>query len=93
VTSEFKVGLVFSDSTPRQVAVYLLDWDRYAGGRGMRVEIVDAGGVVLDSRSVTDFSGGQYLVWNLSGRVSPIRFAAVDSSWNAVVSGIFFGGA
>jgi hypothetical protein len=32
------------------------------------IEILDAGGVVVDTRTVSSFSGGQYLVWNLSGR-------------------------
>ena len=54
-----------------------------------RVDILDASsGSVLDSRSVTSFNGGQYLVWTLSGHVT-IRITMTAAS-NAVLSGIFF---
>jgi hypothetical protein len=65
----------------------MVDWTNMS--RTQTVQIVDANENVLDTRSVSAFSGGQYLVWNLSGRVS-IRFNNTNPSMNAVVSGIFF---
>ena len=45
-------------------------------------------GAVLDSRTVSSFSGGQYLVWDLSGNVT-FRISDLTGS-NAVLSGLFF---
>jgi hypothetical protein len=84
----FTINLNFLDQSSHQVALYLLDWDAY-NKRSQRVEVLDANQVVLDTRTVTGFSGGQYLVWNLSGRVS-IRITNLNAASNAVVSGIFF---
>jgi len=42
---------------------------------------------VLDSRTVTSFSNGKYLVWDVRGRVDVVFIANVG---NAVLSGIFF---
>jgi hypothetical protein len=85
--STFTIDLNFADANPHQVALYMLDWD---GQRSQRVEIVDASNRVLDSRTVSGFNAGQYLVWNLTGDVT-IR--VVNTGSNAVVSGLFFGGA
>jgi len=78
------------DGAAHQVAFYVLDWE--GRGRLQQVEIRDAvSGTLLDSRSVSSFSGGEYLVWTLRGHVS---LRVVNSAGlNAVASGIFFGGA
>ncbi len=86
------VDINLTDSSTHQVALYFLDWDGYGGGRSERVDVLDANGTVLDTRSVTVFAGGQYVVWNLSGHVA-IRITNSNSSSNAVISGVFFGGA
>ncbi len=86
------IGLQFSDSATHQVAVYMVDWDGYGGGRSQRVDVVDGNGAVLDSRTVSSFSEGAYLVWNLSGQVS-LRITNTNPSGNAVAFGLFFGGA
>jgi hypothetical protein len=85
--TSIRIDLAFNDQAPHQVAVYMVDWTNMS--RTQTVQIVDANENVLDTRSVSAFSGGQYLVWNLSGRVS-IRFINTNPSINAVVSGIFF---
>jgi len=73
-----------------QLALYFLDYD--SGNRSQRVDILDgATNAVLDTRTVTSFSGGQYLVWNATGNVKA-RITALTGA-NGVVSGIFFGGA
>jgi subtilisin family serine protease len=82
------IDLAFKDSNTHQVALYLLDWD--PAQRVEKIDILDASNNVLDTRTVSGFSGGQYLVWNLSGHVI-IRIT--NASVNAVVSGIFFGAA
>ena len=85
--SAFTVDLSFKDTATHQVAVYLLDWDRL--GRTQRVDILDANNNVLDTRSAAGYSGGEYLVWKLSGHVI-LRFVNTTASFNAVLSGLFF---
>jgi fibronectin type 3 domain-containing protein len=71
----------------RQIALYHLDHDNF--GRSLRVEVRDlATGTLLDSRSLSGFSQGAYLVWNVSGSVS---FQIINTGGaNAVISGLFF---
>jgi hypothetical protein len=72
-----------------QVALYTMDWDY--NNRSQQVDVIDAAtGVVLDTRNVSTFAGGQYLVWNITGHVQ-IRFTNTGPT-NAVVEGVFFGG-
>ncbi len=87
--SSFTVDVNLTDGQTHQVGLYFLDWDN--GGRSQRVDVLDAAsGAVLDSRTVSSFTGGQYLVWNLSGHVT---FRVTDlTGVNAVLSGLFFGG-
>ena len=55
-----------------------------------RIDVLDATtSVVLDSRTVSGFNGGQYAVWNLRGHVR-LRFTRLAGA-NAVLSGVFFG--
>jgi uncharacterized delta-60 repeat protein len=88
--TSFTIDLVFTDAQPHQVAAYFLDWD--AKGRRALVEVTDgATGLILDSRTVTSFTGGTYLVWNLSGHV---KISITNQGpENAVMSGLFFGSA
>jgi hypothetical protein len=84
------IDLAFNDSNTHQVALYLLDWDAPFGGRSQRIDILDVNGNVLDTRSVTNFTAGQYLVWNLSGHaVARITNTGISAN-NGVVSAIFF---
>src|SRR5262245_16391360 len=64
--TSFSIDLTFNDSNVHQVALYLLDWDI---GRTERVDILDGNGNVLDTRAVSSFVNGEYVVWNLSGHV------------------------
>src|SRR5258706_10237090 len=83
------IDLRFNDTGTHQVALYLLDWDSYLGGRLERVDILDANNTLLDSRSVSGFANGRYLVWNLSGHVI-VRITNLNAISNVVVSGILF---
>jgi hypothetical protein len=86
--SQFTVGLATTDGNAHQVALYLLDWDGN-NTRAETVTITDASsGAVLDTESVTSFSGGKYLVWNIKGAVN-IQFTSTGAA-NAVLSGMFF---
>jgi hypothetical protein len=87
--SSFNFDLNFTDSKTHQVALYAMDYDNSA--RAETISIVDSGtGLVLDSRSLSGFSGGKYLVWNLQGHV--ILKVVQTGGPNAVVSGLFFAG-
>jgi uncharacterized protein YkwD len=89
-SGSFSIDVRFNDTSAHQVALYLLDWDSY-GPRSERVDIVDANNILLDSRTVSGFTTGQYLVWNFSGHVT-VRVTNLNGgASNAVVSGILFG--
>lgn len=85
--NQFVVDLPFSGTQTYQMAVYCLDWDNI--GRAETLEILDAGNRVLDSRSITSFGGGTWVLWSLSGHVQ-LRVTRTGGS-NAAISGIFFG--
>ncbi len=87
-TGTVSIDFNFHDSATHQVAVYVVDWSDWFG-RTERVEILDANNGVLDSRMVAGFTGGQYLVWNLSGH-AVVRITNTNSKSNGVISGIFF---
>jgi hypothetical protein len=67
----------------------VVDWDN--NGRVETVQIVDANtGAVLDTRNLSNFANGTYLIWNLSGHVRVNVTWTTGSGTNAVVSGVFF---
>ena len=81
------VDVAFPDRTIHQVAVYFLDWN--LKGRSETVELVDAGtGAVLDRRTVSNFTNGTYVVWDVSGNFN-LQIKRISGN-NAVVSGVFF---
>jgi hypothetical protein len=62
--------------------------DASSSGRQQRIDLVDpASGATLDSRQVTNFSSGIYLVWEITGKVA-IRLTPFNV--NAVTSALFF---
>jgi hypothetical protein len=87
--TNFTLDVNLAGSTPHPVAMYVLDWEN--AGRAETVQVSDAGsGAMLDTRSISNFSGGQWLVWNLSGHV---KFTITNTGpVNAVVGGLMFGG-
>jgi len=87
-SGSFTVDLTITDADTHQLAIYIVDWDNYFG-RSERADILDANGNLLNSQSVASFVGGQYLVWNVTGHVV-LRITNLNSSDNAVVSGLFF---
>ncbi|MEO8592805.1 MAG: Ig-like domain-containing protein [Candidatus Solibacter sp.] len=86
-SNTFTIDLNLTDGASHQVVFYCLDWD--TSSRNQTVTILDArNNAVLDTRGVTAFHGGLYLVYNLSGHL--LIKVANTSSLNGVVSGIFF---
>ena len=88
-SSSFNFDVNFTDGKMHQFAFYALDWDNL--GRSEKVQVLDANtSAVLDTRNISGFSNGIYLIWNISGHVR------INITWtggvNAVVSGVFFGG-
>ena len=85
--SGFTIDVNLSDGKAHQVALYSVDWD--GQGRSIRVDVLDAStGSVLDTRALSSFQDGRYLVWSLTGHVT-LRVANTGPR-NAVASGIFF---
>src|SRR2546430_3939982 len=80
--------LNFTDGNTHQVALYCVDYE--SAGRAQRIDVSDANnGALLDTRNVTAFSGGQYLVWTLGGHVK--LTITTTGSLNVVGSALFFG--
>ena len=90
-SSTFSLDVNLTDGKAHQVAIYALDWDTYLGGRVETIQVVDANSdTVLDTRQISAFTNGTYLVWNITGHVR--INATMNAGGNAVISGIFFGG-
>jgi regulation of enolase protein 1 (concanavalin A-like superfamily) len=83
----FTIDLNFTAGATHQLAVYCLD--ESGGSRTETISVLDGvTSAVLDSRNVSSFVNGQYLVWNLSGHV--VLNITNTGSPNAVISGLFF---
>lgn len=84
----FTIDLNFTDSATHQVAIYCDDWDNY-GPRVQIIDVLDANNNVIDTHTLSNFSNGQYLVWNIAGHV---KLRATTVQGDAVIQGLFFGG-
>ncbi len=83
----FSIDINLTDGQSHRVGVHGVDWDQR--GRVQRFDIVDAAtGALLDSRTMYDFTGGQYFFWTVRGHVR-LEVTRLDGP-NAVVSGLFF---
>ena len=86
--TSFNFDVNFTDGIAHQFALYALDWDTTE--RAETIQIVDASSnTVLDTRNISSFHNGIYLVWNISGHVKVTITGT--SRYNAVMSGAFFG--
>lgn len=87
--SNFKLDVNLTDGKSHQLALYAVDYDFRQ--RSEMIQIIDVNsGFVLDTRRISGFSNGIYLIWNVTGHVSVS--VTYTGGANAVVSGIFFGG-
>ncbi|HUS35902.1 MAG TPA: chitobiase/beta-hexosaminidase C-terminal domain-containing protein [Verrucomicrobiae bacterium] len=84
----YSIDLAFTDGVKHRTSLYMVDWD--SAGRSQSVQVVDGDtGAVLHTQTVSGFSGGIYLTWDLGGHV---KINLSPNNVNAVASGIFFGG-
>lgn len=80
--------IAITDGKSHPLEAYFCDWDGN-GARAETVTITDAvTGALLDSRNLTDFQGGLYLQWSISGHVH-LNVTQVSGA-NAVIGGLFF---
>ncbi len=90
-SSSFSIDINLTDGNMHQVGLYAVDWDNL--GRAETISVTDAtSGVVLDSRSISNFANGEWLLWNLAGHVTMTVTLTANSNPNAsaVASGLFF---
>ena len=86
--SSFSMAVNFTDGKTHQLDLYALDWE--AAGRNEQIQVTDAvTNAVLDTETISGFTNGVYLVWNISGSVN-ITVTSTVGNANAVISGIFF---
>jgi hypothetical protein len=84
--TSFSTTIAIPAGSAYRIAVYGLDLD--ALGRAQTIEVLDAAtGALLDRRSVSGFSGGQYWVWRVTRPV--VLRVTRDAGANAVISGVF----
>jgi hypothetical protein len=83
----FTVDINVAGGLAQEVAVYVADYD--SAGRQEVLEVFSDAGRLLDTRTVSNFSGGQYWVWRVTGHVA-IRVGH-SAGPNAVLSGVFLG--
>jgi hypothetical protein len=83
---DFVLDVNITDGQTHQVALYMLDWE---GGRIQSVDVLEADtNKLVGTWTVSNFTQGQYMVWQLSGHV---RFRIKrQARYNGVFSGIFF---
>ena len=84
--TSFTVDVNLTDGQAHDLELYFLDWDN--GGRAEQVQISDATtGTVLDTETISSFTSGVYLDWQVSGNlvITITGLAGV----NAVLNGLF----
>ena len=86
-TTSFSVAINLTDGLTHEIALYLVDWDSMGRNEQIQIKSVTTG-MVLDTETVSSFSGGEYLKWAISGDVV-ITFTDLAGP-NAVLSGLFF---
>ena len=84
----FTVELDLTDGRSHRVAFYMLDWDDNARVQSVSVTDAATGQKLAADQTVSGFSGGRYLVYELSGRVR-VTFMRL-AGYNAVLGGVFF---
>jgi subtilase family serine protease len=87
-STSFTVNINLTDGQTHQIEVYCLDWDTTR--RLQRIDVLDAGtGTLLDTRSLSSFHNGVYVIWDIKGNVQ-MRFTNLPTSQSCVLSGLFF---
>ncbi len=85
-STSFTVDVNLSDGQAHDLELYFVDWD--STSRSEQVQISAAGsGIVLDTETVSSFTSGVYLEWQVSGDV--VITITKEAGANAVLSGLF----
>ncbi len=85
--SSFTVDVDLTDGQSHDIELYLLDWPNV--GRSESIQLSNATtGAVLSTQTISSFSGGVYLQWQISGNVL-ITITKLAGP-NSVLSGLFF---
>jgi hypothetical protein len=85
--NSFTINVSITDGQTHDLALYALDFNNL--NRSEQIQILSAAtGVVLDTESLSSFSGGVYLQWAISGSVI-IKVSNISGA-NAIVNGLFF---
>ena len=89
--TQFDLNVGLADGQPHTIALYCLDYDQVI--RSQRLDVFDAARPTRCStaRRSAVSPAGKYVVWTITGNVR-IRVTRLAGN-NAVVSGVFFGGA
>ena len=87
--TSFTIDSGISDTNSHQVAIYCIDWGSQS--RAQTIQVLDDDNNILDTRTMTSFANGTYMVWNVTGHV--VFKVTYNGGANAVASAIFFGGA
>jgi hypothetical protein len=87
-STSFTVTIDLTDGQAHDIALYAVDWDDH--GRSEKIQITNAStGAVLDTETLSSFTGGAYEVWTISGDVK-ITITELAGG-NALLNGLFFG--
>ena len=85
--SIFTVDVDVTDGNSHNLELYATDFD--SEGRTETIQLSDAiTGTVLDTKTLSNFSGGDYLIWTISGNV--LITVTNTGPTDAIVNGLFF---
>ncbi len=86
-STSFTIAVNLNDGQAHDIALYACDVDK--NGRAEQIQISSAsGGAILDTRTISNFQGGEYLQWNVTGNVI-IKITRQAGS-NGIINGLFF---
>lgn len=86
--TQIEIPFEFNDGRTHRLAFYSVDWD--GKSRQQTFEVLDQDtGTVLDTRTISNFAGGKYLIWQMRGKFK-VRIKNVGgNSPDAVYSAVF----
>jgi len=86
--AQIEIPFRMKDNRTYRFAFYFVDFD--VRNRNLTVDIVNTDtGTLIDSRSITNFNGGRYLIWQLRGNFTIRIKNNGGASPDAVLSGFF----
>lgn len=86
-STNFVLDVNLQDGNTRRIELYFLDWFNQGGSQTIQVMDV-ATSNVLDARTLSNYSNGTYLIWDITGHVQ-FSFSSNSSNTPALLTGIF----